>query len=82
MSTEEVDRLKATISRLEHDKESLEHSLYDATYEKNQISYALEQKDKQLLENMEELRTERSKRQNTWEGYSVLELTLKISMVS
>ncbi|KAI5401945.1 hypothetical protein KIW84_066419 [Lathyrus oleraceus] len=38
MSTEEVDRLKATIARLEQDKEILEHSLYYATYEKNQIS--------------------------------------------
>lgn len=35
MSTEEVDRLKDTISRLEQDNESLEHSLYDTTYEKN-----------------------------------------------
>lgn len=68
ISTEEVDRLKATIARLEKDTESLEHSLYDATYEKNQISYDLEQKDKQLLENMEELRTKRSKRQKTLEG--------------
>lgn len=57
ISTEEVDRLKANISRLEQDKESLEYSLYDATYEKNQISYDLGQKDKQLLENMEELWT-------------------------
>ncbi|KAI5421052.1 hypothetical protein KIW84_044766 [Lathyrus oleraceus] len=29
---EDVDRLRATISRLEQDKESLEHSLYDTTY--------------------------------------------------
>lgn len=46
MSTKEVDRLKATIARLEQDKEILEHSLYDVTYEKNQISYNLKQKDK------------------------------------
>ncbi|KAI5435750.1 hypothetical protein KIW84_022251 [Lathyrus oleraceus] len=68
VSTNEVNRLKATIARLEQDKEILEHSLYDATYEKNQISYDLEQKDKQLLENMEELWTERSKRQKTLGG--------------
>ncbi|KAI5437290.1 hypothetical protein KIW84_023416 [Lathyrus oleraceus] len=55
VSIEEVDRLKATIARLEQDKESLEHILYDVTYKKNQISYDLEQKDKQLLKNMEEL---------------------------
>ncbi|KAI5419998.1 hypothetical protein KIW84_043970 [Lathyrus oleraceus] len=42
MSTEEVDRLKDNIARLEQDKESLEHSLYDATRKKNQISYDLE----------------------------------------
>ncbi|KAI5431273.1 hypothetical protein KIW84_035446 [Lathyrus oleraceus] len=35
VSTEEVDRLKAIIARLEQDKESLEHSICDATYEKN-----------------------------------------------
>ncbi|KAI5431329.1 hypothetical protein KIW84_035491 [Lathyrus oleraceus] len=68
VTTEEVDRLKATISRMEQDKEILEHSLYDATYEKNQISYNLEQKDRQLLENMEELWVERSKRQKTLGG--------------
>lgn len=68
MSTKEVNRLKDTIARLEQDKESLKHSIYDATYEKNQISYGLEQKDTQLLENMEELRTERSKRQKTLGG--------------
>ncbi|KAI5409559.1 hypothetical protein KIW84_055110 [Lathyrus oleraceus] len=55
VSIQEVDNLKSTIVRLEQDNESLEHSLYDATYEKNQISYDLQQKDKQLLENMEEL---------------------------
>lgn len=53
---------------MEQDKEILEHSLYDATYEKYQISYDLEQKDKQLLENMEELQAERSKRQKTMGG--------------
>ncbi|KAI5419652.1 hypothetical protein KIW84_043715 [Lathyrus oleraceus] len=53
---------------LEQDKESLEHSLYNVTYEKNQIIFDLEQKDKQLLENMEELWTERSKRQKTLGG--------------
>lgn len=68
MSIQEVDNLKSTIVRLEQDNESLEHSLYDATYEKNQISYDLEQKDKQLLENMEELHIKRSKRQNTLGG--------------
>ncbi|KAI5412108.1 hypothetical protein KIW84_056970 [Lathyrus oleraceus] len=46
VSTEEVVRLKATIARLEQDKESLEHILYEVTYENNQISYDLEQKDK------------------------------------
>ncbi|KAI5424740.1 hypothetical protein KIW84_030796 [Lathyrus oleraceus] len=35
---------------------------------KERISYDLEQKDRQLLENMEELRTERSKRQKTLGG--------------
>ncbi|KAI5404213.1 hypothetical protein KIW84_051383 [Lathyrus oleraceus] len=82
VSTKEVDRLKSNIARLEQYKESLEHNIYDATYEKTQISYDLEQKDKQLLENMEELWTERSKRKRLWEVYSVSELTLKISMVS
>ncbi|KAI5436077.1 hypothetical protein KIW84_022501 [Lathyrus oleraceus] len=66
---ERVDRLKTTIARLEQDKEILEHSLYDATYENNQISYDLEQKDEQLLKNMEELRTERSKIQKTLGGF-------------
>ncbi|KAI5444707.1 hypothetical protein KIW84_013109 [Lathyrus oleraceus] len=42
VSTEEVDRLKAIIARLEQDKESLEHSIYGAAYEKNQINYDLE----------------------------------------
>ncbi|KAI5414043.1 hypothetical protein KIW84_058255 [Lathyrus oleraceus] len=62
MSTEEVGRLKL------QNKESLEHNLYDAAYEKNQISYNLELKDKYLLENMEELHTERSKRRKTLGG--------------
>lgn len=69
-TTEEVDHLKSIISRLEKDKEILEHSLYDATCEKNQISYDLEQKDRQLLENMEELWTERIKRQKILRGLS------------
>ncbi|KAI5399639.1 hypothetical protein KIW84_064822 [Lathyrus oleraceus] len=68
VSLKEVDHLRATIARLEQDKESLEHSLYDATYEKNQISYDLEQKDKQLLESMEELQAKRSKRQKNLGG--------------
>ncbi|KAI5433139.1 hypothetical protein KIW84_020431 [Lathyrus oleraceus] len=34
VSIEEVDRLRATIVGLEQDKESLKHSLYDTTYEK------------------------------------------------
>lgn len=46
LSTKELDCLKAIIARLEQDKEILDHSIYDATYEKNQISYDLEQKDK------------------------------------
>ncbi|KAI5400828.1 hypothetical protein KIW84_065621 [Lathyrus oleraceus] len=71
VSIEEVDRLKAIIARLEQDKESLEHILYDATCEKNKISYDLKQKDKQLLENMEELEAERSKRQKKRGLFSV-----------
>lgn len=46
VSIEEVDNLKDTIVGLEQDKESLEYSLYDTTYKKNQISYDLEQGDK------------------------------------
>lgn len=46
VSIEEVDNLKATIVGLEQDKESLEHSLYDTTYETNQISNDLEERDK------------------------------------
>lgn len=55
VSIEEVNRLRVTIARLEQYKESLEHNLYDTTYKKNQVSYDLEQRDKQLLENREEL---------------------------
>lgn len=42
VSIEEVDHLRATISGLEQDKGSLEHNIYDTTYEKNQVSYDLE----------------------------------------
>ncbi|KAI5443171.1 hypothetical protein KIW84_012002 [Lathyrus oleraceus] len=65
VSIEEVDHLRATIFWLQQDKESLEHSLYDTTYKENQVSYDLEQRDKQILENMEELQAEKSKRRKT-----------------
>lgn len=77
MSTEEVDRLRETIVRLEKDKESLEHSLYDMTYKNNQVSYDLEQRDKQLLKNREELQAERSKRQKTLGGLFSTEVDFK-----
>lgn len=38
------------------------------SYEKNLVSYDLEQKDKQLLESQKEIRTERSKRQKILGG--------------
>ncbi|KAI5412972.1 hypothetical protein KIW84_057550 [Lathyrus oleraceus] len=59
VSIEETGRLIATIVGSKQDREGLEHSLYETTYEKNQISYDLEQMDKQLLKNMEELQAER-----------------------
>ncbi|KAI5444836.1 hypothetical protein KIW84_013207 [Lathyrus oleraceus] len=68
VSIEEVGRLRATIAGLEQDKESLEHNLYDTTYEKNQISYDLEKRDKQVLENMEELWAEKRKRKKILGG--------------
>ncbi|KAI5431579.1 hypothetical protein KIW84_035675 [Lathyrus oleraceus] len=77
VSIEEVDSLKETIVRLEKDKESLEHSLYDTTYKNNQVSYDLEQRDKQLLENREELQAERSKRQKTLGGLFSTEVEFK-----
>lgn len=68
ISIEEVDRLKPAIAKLEKDKENLEYNLYDMTYEKNLVSYDLEQKDKQLLESQKEIKTERSKRQKILGG--------------
>ena len=46
ISIEEVDRLKTAIAKLKQAKENLEYNLYDVTYEKNLVSYDLEQKDK------------------------------------
>ena len=77
MFIKEVDQLKATIARMEQDKESLQHSIYDTTYEKNQISYDLEQREKQLLENMEDLQAERSKRQKNLGGLFSTEVNSK-----
>ncbi|KAI5422036.1 hypothetical protein KIW84_045476 [Lathyrus oleraceus] len=68
VSIKEVDRLKDIIVRLEQDKERLENSPYDATYEKNQISYEHGHKDKQVLENMEELQAEKIKIKKTLGG--------------
>lgn len=68
VSIEEVDRLRAAIVRIKQDKEILEHSFYDTNYEKNQVSYDLEQRDKKLFENREELQAERSKREKTLGG--------------
>lgn len=50
ISIEEVDRLKVAIAKLERNKESLEYSVYDMNYEKNLVSYDLEQRDKHLIE--------------------------------
>lgn len=50
ISIEEVDCLKATEARLEREKESLEHDLYDNAYKKNQLSFNLKQREKQLCE--------------------------------
>ncbi|KAI5419272.1 hypothetical protein KIW84_043444 [Lathyrus oleraceus] len=48
MSIKEVDRLRATVVGLKKDKESLENNLYDMAYEKHQVSYDLEQRDKKM----------------------------------
>lgn len=47
------------------------------TYEKNHVSYDLEQRDKQLLESMEEAKTERIKRQKTLGGLFSTEVDLE-----
>lgn len=78
VSIEEVDRLRETITRLEQDKGSLERNLYDTAYEKNQVSYDLEQRDKQLLDSREELKAKRSKIHKTLGGLFSVGVDFKI----
>lgn len=60
--------LKATITQLELEKEELEHNLYHVSYEKNELKFNLNQKEKQLYKGEEKAEFERSKRQRTLGG--------------
>ena len=49
-SVEEVDMLKATIERLEKEKEELQQQLHQTSYERNKFKFDFEKKKKQLNE--------------------------------
>lgn len=68
VSIEEVENLKAIVTRIEREQENLEHNLYDVSYEKNKLKFDLGKREKQLGESEENVELERGKRHKTLGG--------------
>jgi hypothetical protein len=62
-SVEEVDELKATIERLEREKEDLQQQLHQTSYERNKFKFHFEEKIKQLKRSEEMVEEERAKKE-------------------
>jgi chromosome segregation ATPase len=64
ISNEEVDRLKATIDRLEKENEGLELTLQKVSYERNELKFRLNEKTKQFDKSKEAFKAEKEKKES------------------
>ncbi|WJX73042.1 hypothetical protein P8452_56867 [Trifolium repens] len=62
-SVEEVDELKATIKRLEKEKEDLQQQIHQTSYERNKFKFHFEERRKQLKRSDEMVEEERAKKE-------------------
>jgi chromosome segregation ATPase len=63
ISIEEVNELKATISRLEKEKEGIENDLYQVSYERNKLKFNLNKERKRLKRTEEMAKEEKGKKE-------------------
>ncbi|MCI52960.1 hypothetical protein A2U01_0074206, partial [Trifolium medium] len=61
ISIEEGNELKATIKRLEKEKEDLQQQLHQTTHECNKFEFHIEEKKKQLAKSMKRTEEEKAK---------------------
>ncbi|MCI66090.1 hypothetical protein A2U01_0087348, partial [Trifolium medium] len=62
ISIEEVTELKATINRLEKEKEGLELNLQKVSYKRNELKFLLNKKTKQFEKSKEAFKAEKEKK--------------------
>ncbi|MCI39861.1 hypothetical protein A2U01_0061093, partial [Trifolium medium] len=62
-SVEEVDEIRATIERLEKEKEDLQWQLHQTSHERNEFKFYFEEKKKQLGKSKEMVKEVRTKKE-------------------
>ncbi|WJX25239.1 hypothetical protein P8452_14301 [Trifolium repens] len=63
VSIEEVDKLRTIIDRLESEKEALQHDIYQVNYERNELTFKLNERTKELKMAKKAIEDEERKRQ-------------------
>jgi hypothetical protein len=63
VSIEEVDKFRTIIDRLESEKEALQHDIYQVNYERNELTFKLNERTKELKMAKKAIEDEERKRQ-------------------